>query len=282
MVDHVEQEAVMTKSKIPASAICLFVLFAVFPVSAPAAVAKPRGCTASRCIDVLTDPRRGEVVGIGIARQPGSQGSHQPTVQKVPHHQPAVQKVPHHRPTVKKKPKRKPVTKNPICTVDELVAFTCIKTKAPPIKPAVAAKPATISTDEVRKVLPRAKIGFQPRAGAVVNVPTLFWSGVDSPITFSLPLLGQKVEVRMTAHFTWNWGDGTSSSTVLAGGSYPNMNVTHTFISPGAYHVSLDLAWMGSAKLGNTPIPILGPTIRSTSSAYVSVATAPTDLTPNE
>ncbi len=272
----------MTGYKIRTLASCLFVLFAVFPGSAPTAVAKPRGCVAARCIDVLTDSRRGEVVGIGIARQPGSQVNHQPVVKRIPKHHPAVKSMPKHHPAVKKIPKRKPAMKNPICTVDELVAFTCVKTKAPPIKSTAAAKPATISTEEVRKALPRAKIGFQPRAGAVVNVPTLFWPGVDSPITFSLPLLGQKVEVRMTAHFTWAWGDGTSSSTMLAGGPYPNTNVTHTFGLPGVYHVSLDLAWTGSAKLGNTPIPILGPRIRSTSSTYVNVAIAPTDLTPNE
>jgi len=254
----------MAKSKIRTLAICLFVLFAVFPDSAPAAVAAPRDCVASACLDVLTDPSRGEVVGIGTVKRPGSLGRRQPLVKKMP--------------------KRKPtVIKNPICTVAELVSFTCIKTTALPTvkKTAAAAKPAAISTDEVRKALPLANMGFQPRAGAVVNVPTLFWSGVDSPITFSLPLLGQRVEVQMSAHFTWSWGDGTSLSTTLAGGPYPNMDVTHIFGSAGVFHVSLHLVWTGSAKSGNTSIPIAGPPIEFTSSTYVSVAIAPTDLTPN-
>ena len=253
--------------------LCIFTILSAAPQGAPQAEASARDCISEPCIDVLTSPITGEIIGRGTSVRPGSAARHA--------------KV-RRRPVVKKKRTR--VAKrvvNPICTIDQLVTFTCIKTpNLPVVSPVVShvavtpAKPTVISTDEVRRALPHAQLGFQPGAGAVVNVPVIFWSGLATPARFSLTLLGQSVDVNMNAHFLWAWGDGTSLATTSVGAPFPNRSLTHTYVRPGRYQVAVVTTWSGSASVGQASIQIVGAPIETVDQREVVVSQAPTNLTP--
>ena len=253
--------------------LCIFLLFLTGPTASEAANAATSDCISTPCFDVMTNPLTGEIIGQGTAIHPGTAARRNSN--------------PKRRVTKKKRPPiSKPVI-NPICTIEQLLTFTCIKTTAPGvINTSVAhatvtpAKPKVISTDEVRRALPLAHLGFQPGVGAVVNVPVIFWSGVATPAHFSLALLGESVEVKMTAHFRWSWGDGTSpASTSSVGAPFPDRSLTHTYLRPGRYQVSMTTTWSGSANLGQTAIEIVGAPIESISQLDVVVSQAPTSLT---
>ncbi|OIQ78395.1 PKD domain protein [mine drainage metagenome] len=264
----------MKSKKRFAFGLFILALFFIGPISVQAANAEPNDCASSPCIDVLTDPITGEIIGLGKAVTPGGQ-ARRSTVSK--------------RPPAKKKTQSSQPDINPICTVEELLNFTCIKTSEPaPMPPAAPhvsttpPKPTVISTDEVRRALPHAAPGFQPVAGAVVNVPVIFWSGLDTPAQFSLVVLGHTVNVSMKAQFHWTWGDGSSTTTISVGAPYPNQSLTHTYRQPGRYQVSLMTTWSGTATLNQVALQIVGAPIESAEHRDVVVGQAPTLLTPSE
>jgi hypothetical protein len=252
--------------------LCLFMIcLAVQPIPAHAHFSTSN-CTLGRCIDVLTDPITGEIIGLGTAVTPGTQGRRVTVTKKR---------------TVKKSPPlAKPIV-NPICTVDQLATFTCIKTAAqvvvvPPVIHAAVtpARPTVVSTDEVRRLLPRAQPGFQPSVGVVVNIPVIFWSGLATPARFTLTVLGHSVEINMSARFLWSWGDGTSLTTTSVGAPFPSQNLVHAYHVPGRYHVRVTTTWSGSANLGQAPLQIVGTPIESSDQLEIVVGEAPTKLTP--
>lgn len=253
--------------------ICILAIFIVHPANQPSAYAETGDCVSSPCIDVMTDPRTGEIVGLGTSVSPGRAGRRTTVIK---------------RPVTKKKPTSS-ASANPLCTVEQLMAFTCIKTSEPVVpKPAaphatsVPPKPTLISTDEVRRSLPLAQPGFQPPTGAVVNMPVIFWSGLVTPAQFSLTLLGHSVEINMTARCQWSWGDGTSLVTASVGAPYPNQSITHTYAKPGRYLVSVLTTWSGTAMLNRSAIQIVGAPIESTGRIEVVIDQAPTMLTSAE
>jgi hypothetical protein len=251
---------------------CIFLFFVSLP-SGSAQASSTSDCTLGPCIDVLTDPRTGEIIGLGTAVTPGS-AARRTTVTK--------------RAKAKKSsaPIAKPVI-NPICTVAQLATFTCLKTVVPvvvaPLVPRAITtppKPTTISTDEVRRALPRAQPGFQPASGAVVNIPVIFWSGILTPARFTMTLLGHSVDLNMNARFLWSWGDGTSLATTSVGAPFPVQTLVHTYSAPGRYRVSVATTWSGSAVLGLTELQIVGAPIESQDQLEIFVGQAPTKLTP--
>ncbi len=253
--------------------LCIFSLFFSGPTGPEPANAATPDCVSSSCFDVLTNPLTGEIIGHGTAIHPGTAARRNTS--------------PKRRVTKKKRPSiSKPVI-NPICTIDQLATFTCIKTTAPivitafvPHTSVTPAKPKVISTEEVRRALPLAHLGFQPGVGAVVNVPVIFWSGVATPAHFTLALLGESVQVEMNAHFRWSWGDGTSPATTSSvGAPFPDRSLTHTYLRPGRYQVSMVTTWSGTASLGQTSIEIVGAPIESISQLEVVISQAPTTLT---
>lgn len=252
--------------------LCIFSLLFIEPAEFQVASATTPECVSTSCFDVVTNPLTGEIIGHGTSTHPGT-SARRKTGSK-------------HRVTKKKPPRiSKPVI-NPICTIDQLATFTCIKTTAPivltafvPHTSVTPAKPKVISTEEVRRALPLAHLGFQPGVGAVVNVPVIFWSGVTTPAQFALTLLGESVDVAMIAHFRWSWGDGSSPATTSSPGApFPDRSLTHTFLRPGRYQVSMLTTWSGSAHLGQTSIEIIGAPIESLSQLEVVVGQAPTSL----
>lgn len=82
--------------------------------------------------------------------------------------------------------------------------------------------------------LPALTVQIQPGGQTLVNAPTIFYT--DAPVfTHSTVLLGQSVDITATpARFTWHHGDGSSQTTTSAGGPYPAMDVTHTYLSVAA------------------------------------------------
>lgn len=251
------------------SVLLLLVLVFTELDSVPPAYAAPRDCISGPCIDLTTDPITGEIVGRGISIDPGS-AANRATVNKT-------------RTAKKKKPAVIPVV-NPICTIAQLAAFTCIKSASQavvvlPVVKVTPPKPTVITTDEVRRALPQARLGFQPISGSVVNVPVIFWSGVSTPARFSLVILGHLIQVEMSAQFHWSWGDGTYLTTRYAGAPFPSQDLTHTYSHPGNYRISMTTTWSGSATLGQASIQIVGSPIETVDQITVNVGQAPTLLT---
>jgi hypothetical protein len=259
---------------------CFLLLWMLTPVNFAQDTASASNCTHGPCIDVLTNPVTGEIIGRARSTTYGTPG-HRRSVHRTP-----VKK----RPIPKKKatPIVKPVV-NPICTVDQLATFTCLKTFAPVVPAPVVphtfsspSRPKIISTDEMRRSLPRTRPGFQPSTGAVVNVPVIYWSGIVTPVHFNMTLLGHVVEVNMHARFFWSWGDGTSLATTTVGAPFPTQSLVHTYSTPGRYRISLSTTWNGSATLGQNSLQIVGAPIESVDELEILVIEAPTRLTPND
>lgn len=251
--------------------LCILAVFFIEPATAQHAYAVASDCVSAPCIDMLSDPITGEIIGRGTSITPGRAGK-RTTVTK-------------RRVAKKKSPVLQPNT-NPICTVDQLLTFTCIKTTSPVAPPPVVPraistppKPTVVATDEVRRALPRARLGFQPAAGTVVNLPVIFWSGLVTPVRFSLTLLGHSVDVNMNARFQWSWGDGQYLTTTSVGAPFPSQSLTHTYRQPGRYRVSVITTWSGSAFLGQTSLQIVGAPIETVDQTEVVVSQAPTVLT---
>jgi hypothetical protein len=259
---------------------CFLLVWMLAPLNFAQGSASASDCTHGPCIDVLTNPVTGEIIGRAKSTTEGTPG-HRRSGYRTP---------------VKKRPIRKKIAIrtvkpaiNPICTVDQLATVTCLKTFAPvgqaPAVPHIfstPARPTIISTDEMRRSLPRARPGFQPSTGAVVNVPVIYWSGIVTPAHFNLTLQGHVVEVNMHASFLWSWGDGTSLATTTTGAQFPAQSLVHTYSAPGRYRISVSTTWSGSATLGQSSLQIVGAPIESVDQLEILVIEAPTRLTPNE
>lgn len=123
---------------------------------------------------------------------------------------------------------------------------------------------------EVPKYLPDAQPTFQPAAGGIVNLPTLFAAGEPAAITTeSFDVLGFAVVVRARARWTWTFDDGVVKEFSEPGEVYPNMSVSHTYETPGARRVSVTTSWRGTFTLnGDGPFPVPGPEISKTSGPF--------------
>lgn len=120
---------------------------------------------------------------------------------------------------------------------------------------------------EVAKYLPDSDPTFQPRAGAIVNLPTIFDAGEPATIkTESFDVLGFSVVVTARARWVWTFDNEVVKEFDQPGGTYPDMSVTHTYDQPGTRQVSVTTLWQGQFTLnGEGPFPVPGPEIAKTS-----------------
>ncbi|WP_296607453.1 hypothetical protein [Nocardioides sp.] len=65
-------------------------------------------------------------------------------------------------------------------------------------------------------------------------------------------LLGQRVELRIWPDtFTWRYGDGASEQTSSPGSAYPDLEITHRYLSKGRVAVSVDTTYAADFRVGN-------------------------------
>ncbi len=120
--------------------------------------------------------------------------------------------------------------------------------------------------EQVVSRLPDASPSFQPAAGGIVNLPTIFDAG--EPGSFETPsfdVLGLPVVVTATATWDWTFDEGVTRAFTVPGGRYPDDSVSHTYASSGARAVTVTTSWQGSFTVaGNGPYAVPGPPLTKT------------------
>jgi hypothetical protein len=212
-------------------------------------------CTEKTCVDVFTDQNQ-----LVITAQ---KGAAKPTTKPTP------------KPVVKTtlKPTPKPTPK-PVVVVTKPLG------PKPVAKKPVPAKPATTSlSDKLIKLLPSGDINFQPGTQSVVNIPTYFWTQTPERFQAVVPILDVIVYVNLYSTLTWSFGDGTEMTTLFRGGPFPNLSVTHAYLTKGDKQVNLTVTWQGTWSVNGVTSPIVGNLITQSVSRNLQVVSAPTLFT---
>jgi hypothetical protein len=116
-------------------------------------------------------------------------------------------------------------------------------------------------------LLPKQHPSFQPKAGGLVNVPVVFAAGqvgdLDHP-TFDLD--GFVVTLDVSAKWTWDFDDGKPQKFTKPGGAYPDMDVSHTYVTTDDRKVTVTTTWDGTYTVDDLgPFDITGPAVTQVS-----------------
>ena len=105
-----------------------------------------------------------------------------------------------------------------------------------------------------RLPLPASELQVQPPNGrTLVNFETNFYTD-DDAFTRTGNLLGQRVELRIwPSRFGWRFGDGAAKSTASGGSPYPDLEVTHRYLSKGRVAPRVDTTYAARFRVGNGP-----------------------------
>ncbi|MDD2858945.1 MAG: PKD domain-containing protein [Candidatus Nanopelagicales bacterium] len=136
--------------------------------------------------------------------------------------------------------------------------------------------------DAFAQAVPAARIQVQPDAGVLPQVPTLFGSGqpvAAGPFTFDLA--GSRVELRPTASWVWEFGDGGVLATSSPGSVFPDRTVSHTYRLSGEYEVRLVTTWTATYLLDGAGPFIVDGTITQEATRKVRVGQGRAVLLPN-
>jgi hypothetical protein len=135
---------------------------------------------------------------------------------------------------------------------------------------------SALLVDDFEELLPRQAISFQPAAGGLVNVATIFAAGQPADFGPADVSLGPfDVSLTATADFTWNFGGGAVLQTTMPGGVWPDDSVSHAFTQAGPSPVQLTTRWTGEFTVdGFGPYPVAGEPVTQTSSVTVPVREA--------
>ena len=111
--------------------------------------------------------------------------------------------------------------------------------------------------DEFSQLLTTAHPSQQPAGRGVVNLPSLF--STNTPVTqvFNETLLGVQVTLNVDASWTWDFGDGTTLTTSDPGGAYPTASLSHVYLIPGSYVVTLTTNWTGTFSMAGGPAAVI-------------------------
>ncbi len=84
-----------------------------------------------------------------------------------------------------------------------------------------------------------------PLQGAVTNLPLICQSGQPPEgVSWKIPIAGFTVAISTTPSWSWNF-HGSLLFSRSAGGSFPNMDISHTFSTAGRKDVSVTTSWSG-------------------------------------
>lgn len=110
--------------------------------------------------------------------------------------------------------------------------------------PAPSTPPVPPQLIEALRHLPLTKpvLSIQPKDKAWVNVPEIGFTTTPPDQTIESTIFGKPIKIHAhTIAYTWNWGDGVSSTSHEPGKPYPHETVTHTYTRPGTYSLSLTI-----------------------------------------
>ncbi len=111
--------------------------------------------------------------------------------------------------------------------------------------------PGVVLTAFRRVPLPASELVVQPPGGrTLVNFETNFYTE-QGEFSRVVRLLGRRVELRIWPEsFVWRYGDGTSERTSSAGSAYPDLEITHRYLSEGRVVVSVDTTYAADFRVG--------------------------------
>jgi hypothetical protein len=106
--------------------------------------------------------------------------------------------------------------------------------------------------------LPSLNVEFAPPAGVLTQLPVVFDSAQSGDgVAAQYQILGQAVQLRAVASWTWTFGDGAVLDTTRPGGRYPDLSVSHTYRQAGRYLVQVRARWSAEFNVdGLGPFPI--------------------------
>jgi hypothetical protein len=133
-------------------------------------------------------------------------------------------------------------------------------------RPAAVTDVGAAVRDRVVNYLPDAHPSFQPKAGGIVNLPTLFAAGEPKTLTTEpFDVLGFSIVVTADARWEWTFDRGVTQAFAEPGGGYPNRDVSHTYDGPGARQVSVTTFWRAQYTVnGDGPFAVPGPELSKT------------------
>ncbi len=125
-----------------------------------------------------------------------------------------------------------------------------------PTDPAVAAAvdpavliPAIVDREFQRVVVLKAVPVVQPLPDTLVRFPTRFATSTARSYDIPLTLLGQSVVITATAaSYTWQFGDGTSTTITTAAA-----RTEHSFSDTGSRTARVDITWTGTFRINGGP-----------------------------
>ncbi|WP_157412116.1 PKD domain-containing protein [Agreia sp. Leaf283] len=140
-----------------------------------------------------------------------------------------------------------------------------------------------MTTREIAHLVPgTAGQGMEPNGWMVVGLPTNFYADA-APSVVSTTLLGSPAEVRFTpVSFTWDHGDGTSTTSVTGGASWASLGVaefsetatSHVYERPGDYTITLTILYAAEYRIGGGEWRALAGTVPSTAPPITASAKA--------
>ena len=203
-------------------------------------------CEEDTCIDVSTNQESNEVVITVKKGKPGGTQTTKPsTTSAKTSSTPALRKpwipwLPKPISTAKPKPRN---------TTDNQSRIR---------KPRVRTVSSSQISDQVRSLLPKSSIITQPLANILVQQPVNFMTNSPQSFTTVLIVLNVPITIHLTPTFKWEFGDGATKITKLAGAPYPLNLIENTYQSAGSKTVTLTTVWSGYWRAGSMSAPING------------------------
>ena len=146
-------------------------------------------------------------------------------------------------------------------------------------RPVTSAQVAAALREPFEKLVPKQRPGFQPAGGALVHLPTIFYSGQPQATDGTVEVLGLDVTIRARPTWRWRFDTGVERTFHRPGGRYPNKDVTHTYPTTGRRVVVVVTEWRGTyAVNGQAPQPIPAPVVQTSSPLPVEVFEARSQL----
>lgn len=122
---------------------------------------------------------------------------------------------------------------------------------------------ASVAREFRRLDWPQANLVIQPPDGeTLVNLETIFHTPDTVPVTQTITLLGQQVEIEATpTTWTWHWAQPRdraadasheAHTSTEPGGAYPDRTITHAYtLADTTVHPSLDVTYTGRFRVND-------------------------------
>ena len=159
----------------------------------------------------------------------------------------------------------------------DLMLMLLNRPQSAPEEPATAVEaagaagvPVVVTSSDVSKVMANGSgITRQPPgAKALVSKIVIVYTSGDSQ-TMETQVGGTPVTIVATpASYTWDWGDGTTTTTKDPGAAYPNHTVFHKYSHTAqGVVISLTTTWSATYSIGGGPAQPISGTLTTTDTA---------------